>query len=284
MTDTPPKARPQVWSWGRRILRFLGSLIAAVSVTFFGLVFALLPAEPFASGWHLWFHGAGVLGALVTGASMFWRTKAPSTVLLINGWGSVLLPLDPLGPAIALTWVLAKSPRRAQYWAIPLGAAGIAVPFVRDYQATPEGTVFSASEADSGIAVMSASTYVVVAAALTAAALAVGYARRWERDAARAATEAQRHSDEAVQLQGALTRQEERELIAREMHDTVAHHLSLVSLHAAALEVTSTDPAVPQSAKAVRNSAHQALEEMRTLVHSLRDSNADGYAGITPSL
>ncbi|WP_435300388.1 sensor histidine kinase [Timonella sp. A28] len=81
-----------------------------------------------------------------------------------------------------------------------------------------------------------------------------------------------------------LSRQQERDLIAREMHDTVAHQLSLVSLQASALEVTSSDPNVPESARAMRLSVNRALDEMRGLISSLRDSKDGGYTGVTPTL
>ncbi|MFJ7155925.1 sensor histidine kinase [Streptomyces sp. NPDC101118] len=67
-------------------------------------------------------------------------------------------------------------------------------------------------------------------------------------------------------------RQEERTRIAREMHDVVAHRVSLMVVHAAALEaVAGKDPA-----KAVRNAAlvgdmgRQALTELREMLGVLR--------------
>ncbi|GAA3334689.1 histidine kinase [Amorphoplanes nipponensis] len=65
----------------------------------------------------------------------------------------------------------------------------------------------------------------------------------------------------------------ERARIAREMHDVLAHRMSLVSLHAGALEVrTDARPEeVAIAAGAIRASAHQALEELRGVIGVLRD-------------
>ncbi|GAA1587944.1 sensor histidine kinase [Actinoplanes couchii] len=63
-------------------------------------------------------------------------------------------------------------------------------------------------------------------------------------------------------------RSTERARIAREMHDVLAHRMSLISLHAGALEVR-VDASVEEraiAAGAIRRSAHDALEELRTVV------------------
>ncbi|MFG1673807.1 sensor histidine kinase [Micromonospora sp. NPDC049282] len=60
----------------------------------------------------------------------------------------------------------------------------------------------------------------------------------------------------------------ERARIAREMHDVLAHRMSLISLHAGALEVrTDARPdEIAIAAGAIRSSAHEALEELRAVV------------------
>jgi len=68
----------------------------------------------------------------------------------------------------------------------------------------------------------------------------------------------------------------ERTRIAREMHDVLAHRMSLVSLHAGALEVrTDARPEeVAVAAGAIRASAHEALEELRGVIGVLREGAA----------
>ncbi|MBT2492802.1 two-component sensor histidine kinase [Streptomyces sp. ISL-96] len=62
----------------------------------------------------------------------------------------------------------------------------------------------------------------------------------------------------------------ERARLAREMHDVVAHQVSLISVEAAALQMTTSDPAVRDSARAVRTMAARTLDELRQVVGVLR--------------
>ena len=77
-------------------------------------------------------------------------------------------------------------------------------------------------------------------------------------------------ADQLLHVDGA--RLAERSRIAREMHDVLAHRISLVALHAGALEVLP-DPSpeqVRESAALLRSTAHQALEELRGVIGVLR--------------
>ena len=68
----------------------------------------------------------------------------------------------------------------------------------------------------------------------------------------------------------------ERQRIAREMHDVLAHRLSLLSVQAGALEITPAgggDEAVTEAAAAIRATTHQALQELRSVVRVLRDDD-----------
>jgi DNA-binding NarL/FixJ family response regulator/two-component sensor histidine kinase len=82
--------------------------------------------------------------------------------------------------------------------------------------------------------------------------------------AARAETEARLRAEQA-QLQA-------REQIAREMHDVLGHRLSLLSVHAGALEYRPDAPAaeVAGAAKVIRETTHQALQDLREVLGVLR--------------
>ncbi|RSM67416.1 two-component sensor histidine kinase [Kibdelosporangium aridum] len=63
-----------------------------------------------------------------------------------------------------------------------------------------------------------------------------------------------------------------REEIAREMHDVLGHRLSLLSVHAGALEYNpaAATEDIARAAKVIRESAHQALQDLREVIGVLR--------------
>jgi signal transduction histidine kinase len=69
----------------------------------------------------------------------------------------------------------------------------------------------------------------------------------------------------------------ERRRIAREMHDVLAHRLSLLSLHAGALEFRPDAPAeeVAEAAGVIRESARAALDELRGVIGVLREDGSE---------
>jgi signal transduction histidine kinase len=81
----------------------------------------------------------------------------------------------------------------------------------------------------------------------------------------RAEAEQARRVDEA--------RRAERGRIAREMHDVLAHRLSLLATSAGALEYRPDAPPdqLARAAGVVRDGAHQALDELREVIGLLRD-------------
>lgn len=69
-----------------------------------------------------------------------------------------------------------------------------------------------------------------------------------------------------------------REAIAREMHDVLAHRLTLLSVHAGALEFRpdAPPPEVARAAGVIRDSAHEALQDLRMIIGVLRAPGDDG--------
>ncbi|WP_329588120.1 histidine kinase [Streptomyces sp. NBC_01362] len=70
-----------------------------------------------------------------------------------------------------------------------------------------------------------------------------------------------------------------REAIAREMHDVLAHRLTLLSVHAGALEFRPDAPKaeVARAAGVIRDSAHEALQDLREIIGVLRSpGESDG--------
>jgi signal transduction histidine kinase len=82
--------------------------------------------------------------------------------------------------------------------------------------------------------------------------------------AVRAETEAQLRAEQA--------QQRARDEIAREMHDVLGHRLSLLSVHAGALEFRpdASPEEIARAAKVIRENAHQALQDLREVIGVLR--------------
>jgi signal transduction histidine kinase len=76
----------------------------------------------------------------------------------------------------------------------------------------------------------------------------------------------------------------ERTKMAREMHDVLAHRLSLLATYAGALEYRpdSSPEKLAKAAGVIRTGVHQALEELREVISVLRDSEIDELPGGRP--
>jgi signal transduction histidine kinase len=119
---------------------------------------------------------------------------------------------------------------------------------------------------------------VVVVLALDAALVASGLLVRSLRERAKEAEERQR-------LQVEEARHAERERLAREMHDVLAHRISLLAVHAGALEVRRSAPEDERQAAAViRRCAYDALEDLREVIGMLRDEPAGDSDRPQPTL
>jgi signal transduction histidine kinase len=114
----------------------------------------------------------------------------------------------------------------------------------------------------------------------TAAIVGWGMFLRGRRQAQR---ERLRRAEAEERLRIEQIRHAERARIAREMHDVLAHRISLLSLHAGALEFRPEAPPeeVARAAAVIRASAHQALEDLRAMIGLLREG-ADGHAPQPP--
>jgi signal transduction histidine kinase len=122
----------------------------------------------------------------------------------------------------------------------------------------------------------------VLGIACVAAVLAWGMFIRARRQLARTLRDrARRAESERI----AEARRHERQRIAREMHDVLGHRISLLSLHAGALELRPDRPAdeIARAAGMIRDNAHRALEDLRGVIGVLRaDGAGDDWADDAP--
>src|SRR5215469_6894639 len=190
-------------------------------------------------------------------------------LLVIDAIGGAVLCLAlwwrrrwPLGLGLASLPVLAVSSSA--------GAAGVIILYtVAAYRRWPLAFLIAAAQVvllPIGRAVHpqgnSLTAYYLTGTFGPAVVVAWGMFRRSRRQAQR---ERARRGEAEEQLRIEQIRYAERTRIAREMHDVLAHRLSLLSLHAGALEFWQGAPPeeVARAAAVIRASAHQALEDLR---------------------
>ena len=193
------------------------------------------------------------------GIPLFWRRSSPIGTGLVIGAariaydriGFAFAPF-PLGPAIAFYTVIDRRCALVRWAACVLVAAGITISLstpghVEPYEAIFQALIFITAW---GAGMLSR----IKRANLQAA----------ESRAERAEAELDRQSSRAAAL--------ERARIARELHDVVAHHVSLMAVQAeAATSLLPGRPAEAQrSVEIIGDTARMALTELRRLLGVLR--------------
>jgi signal transduction histidine kinase len=195
----------------------------------------------------------GTLGSLAQ-----WRRLRWPGVASVVGSAAYLLSGNP-GPWLVGVYSGASYSPRRRVWLVALaGWAGF------------EGAswLVAGRLSVSDIAWSALATGLVVAVGLYTAARRALLAS-WRDQADRAVAERHLRDDRA--------RTAERTRIAREMHDVLAHKVSLIAVHAGALELTAEGPA-RESAGLIRVTAREALQELRYVLGILRESTEDGPA------
>ncbi|MFK4066125.1 sensor histidine kinase [Streptomyces sp. NPDC029674] len=226
----------------------------------------------------------GVGFGVLAGAALLIRRRWPVAVVLIS------IAITPAQMGVLLTvvglYTLAASelPRRITGALAGMSMAGtLVVALVRANQDMAEGSPSIGSEFIPFFAVTAA---IGVTAPPVLLGLYVGARRRLVEGMRERADSLERELQllaERAEERAEWARNEERTRIAREMHDVVAHRVSLMVVHAAALQaVARKDPE-----KAVRNAAlvgdmgRQALTELREMLGVLR--TGDGTKSAKPA-
>lgn len=119
----------------------------------------------------------------------------------------------------------------------------------------------------------------VTAAILLSVTALFGYNVRARRLSARRLAEEERRSERALAAQATL---EERARIARELHDVVAHHMSVIAIQAEAVPLQAAGDVgrLEEGLREIRALSLAAMTEMRRVVGVLRDG--DGRADTAP--
>ena len=124
----------------------------------------------------------------------------------------------------------------------------------------------------------------VTTTAMLAAVVAWGMLVRARRQLVVSLRERAERAEAEQRLLADQARQAERARIAREMHDVVAHRVSLITLHAGALQLRSDLPPaeIERTAGLIHTAAHQALEELRDVIGVLHEDGSSELAPAAP--
>ncbi|MGW0122015.1 sensor histidine kinase [Streptomyces sp. NPDC003327] len=119
---------------------------------------------------------------------------------------------------------------------------------------------------------------IVLSLLLVLLVTAWGMLVRSRRQLVEALRERARRAEAEAELRAAQAQRLAREAIAREMHDVLAHRLTLLSVHAGALEFRPDAPPeqIARAAGVIRDSAHEALQDLREIIGVLRAPGEDG--------
>lgn len=210
--------------------------------------------------------GVGLLA--VQSAALLWRSRQPLLALMVSGvavaaYGVAPLPdpVAPVGALIALGTYVAVAPRRQALVVTLLAIVGT--------------VVFTAAPRDSdGLDYFVNLAFVVFAVLLgELVRTRRDYLREVEARLARLEAERETEARRAVA--------DERTRIARELHDVVAHHVSMMVVQS---EAAATSAADPKAFDAVASTGREALTELRRLVTVLREDGSRAPAAPQPGV
>ncbi|MET7330118.1 histidine kinase [Nonomuraea sp. NPDC005650] len=224
---------------------FVPALAGAVAV-----VWGDLAGGP---GWYLI---ADLVGGVLACAGVWlcrrWPVSAGLAVIALS------VPAASASVAAGIAALIAALYRRPRV-AIAVGAAGVGATLVR-FALRPPGLA-------------PYPVWALVGVLFGVAVTGWGMLARTRRELVLSLAERARRAEADQVLRAEEARRAERLGIAREMHDVLAHRLSLLAVHAGALEFNAdaTPGEVAQAAGVIRSSARLALEELRTVVSVLRD-------------
>lgn len=109
---------------------------------------------------------------------------------------------------------------------------------------------------------------------LAGAPTALGALVATRQDLTRSLYETRRARAAELEAQETSARAAERARIAREIHDAVGHHATLIAVESAALAATAEDPAVRETALRLRALAKESLSEMRAALGLLNSDTS----------
>ncbi|NLE97365.1 MAG: sensor histidine kinase, partial [Propionibacterium sp.] len=226
-----------------------------------------------------------MLGASILAVPLVWRRRFPMTAAIVANALYIVLPytlgMDLYASQVVLFLAFysvgAWSAQRG--WALIVRITISAVMAVWLVSSMFGG--FGASPAPASMAADELLAFFMLNSSINIAFFAGAWVfgnRAWQSALERHALE--KAHDDIRALQGELVEaavETERMRIARELHDVVAHHVTAMSVQAAAARrLLGTDPARAEaSLKSVEASGRSAVADLRTMVLTLRSDNEE---------
>ncbi|MFB6891603.1 sensor histidine kinase [Kitasatospora sp. NPDC056327] len=232
--------------------RLPGGLTAPWLMLLLPALYSLVDAALVARGAPLWQTLLSVLAAV----ALVWRRRFPVTVLLLTMPGSYLDDIW-LAPITAVYTVAAERPRPRVV--VPCATLFALVEFFH-WPLSEQSLTLNRDT----------TLYAIQCVMLAAGPAATGLLSRTRRELASRLDELTRGQERESRLLAERVLSEERGRLAREMHDVVSHQVSLISIQAGALQVSSHDPAAVGAARTIRELSVRTLEELRHMVGVLR--------------
>lgn len=198
------------------------------------------------------------------GVVLLLRRSLPIPMLVLSVLGTFAyytLELPTIGVALPVAAALyCAAEQGVMRWAIGAGTTVFAVALLYRVRDDPQPLGYLLG------------TDAVTNIALIAGAVALGYAVRSHRLQNAQREEITRLQEQRNRREAQLRMRDEREQISRELHDTVGHSLSVISLHTgvASDAVGRDDAAVTDALAQVRTQATESLQELRSMVRLLR--------------
>ena len=239
--------------------------------------------------------GGALLGALAVAGTLARTIGNPAAQGAPTSSALVLAALVTTVP-LGLLWARPAPAALVVTAAAVVSLAAFHVLTVASLAAQPVALYRLGRHGPAALAAAAAMPYLVVAlahpldgSAGVALLLLVGLApvAAWAGIARRARSEAVAHSAARQVIAGTLlehTARGERARISRELHDVVAHHISMIAVQAESARLTTAGmPAAgAQRLSAIGDTARSALTEMRRLLGVLREDADDEVAGRQP--
>src|SRR5690625_3041888 len=196
-----------------------------------------------------------------------WYRKIPLALIIVGAFYAVILQGDPYVLAIGLTVWIVRAQRRWHWVIAGAGLAAILLNIGWHILA-----IFRWNDRiDTSVAI---SVVLIFGFATLGLVLSIALTTRQRRRIRQAqeAVQAVEHDREVISSK--MTRQTEREYLAREVHDTLAQRLTALSLQTGQMQKSLAEADNEQLTSALQETkqySDQALKDLRNLVTSLRD-------------